>query len=151
MQIDPLMRLNIETEARERAVEAYVKARKNRTPVTDLSKTAYGHSSHIEVAGMVRMLSRDDLAHEAIICAARDRIEWLAYELEATQNMLAAYGHITESMAVDTDVMQIAKDMFAMSDTKIKQHSDKKWDNTYIDGTVNNKKCQIVFRKRKDE
>lgn len=33
-----------------------------------------------EIAGMVRMLSRNDMDHEAILCAARDRIMALVKE-----------------------------------------------------------------------
>jgi hypothetical protein len=38
--------------------------------------------SHVEMAGRVRMLLRDDWTHEATVCAARDRILHLAQENE---------------------------------------------------------------------
>jgi hypothetical protein len=40
----------------------------------DRNTEAYGHMSDEWVADRVRMLSRLDLDHEAILCAARDRI-----------------------------------------------------------------------------
>lgn len=53
---------------------------------------AFGHKSHIELAGMIRILGRNDLDHEPIVHAAHDRICWLADQLgiykTATANAL---------------------------------------------------------------
>lgn len=49
---------------------------------------AYADKSHIELAGMVRMLMRDDLYHEGVCTAARDRIVWLADKLGAANDEL---------------------------------------------------------------
>lgn len=44
--------------------------------------------SDVEMAGKVRMLMRDDLAHEMMVCAARDRILHLSQTLEREQHDL---------------------------------------------------------------
>lgn len=41
--------------------------------------------SDVEMAGTVRMLLRSDLAHEAVVCAARDRILHLSQKLERNE------------------------------------------------------------------
>lgn len=46
---------------------------------TDLTTLTGGNLTHDEVAGRVRMLTRDQLNHESICCMARDRIKWLAH------------------------------------------------------------------------
>jgi hypothetical protein len=46
--------------------------------------------SHVEAAGMVRMLMRDQLDHESICCMARDRILHLAQENERLRSELAS-------------------------------------------------------------
>lgn len=43
-----------------------------------------------EMAGTVRMLTRNDLGHEPIVCAARDRILHLSQELERVATIKAA-------------------------------------------------------------
>lgn len=45
-------------------------------------EAAYPWLSDVEIAGEVRMLMRNDVAHEAIVCAARDRILHLSEEVE---------------------------------------------------------------------
>ena len=49
----------------------------------------YGHLTHEQMAGMVRMLMRDTLNHEAIVVAARDRIIYLAREVEDLKEVLS--------------------------------------------------------------
>lgn len=44
--------------------------------------------SDVEMAGEVRMLMRDDLDHEGIVCAARDRILHLSEELAALRGAI---------------------------------------------------------------
>lgn len=46
---------------------------------------AYADKSDQEVAGMVRMLMRDDLEHESICVAARDRIGKLSHDVATLQ------------------------------------------------------------------
>lgn len=46
---------------------------------TDLTALTGGNLTHDEVAGRVRMLTRDQLNHESVCCMARDRIKWLAH------------------------------------------------------------------------
>ena len=46
--------------------------------------------SHVEIAGRVRMLTRDDWTHEAVVCAARDRILHLAQENERLRAVVDA-------------------------------------------------------------
>ena len=50
---------------------------------------SYGHLSDKAIADKVRMLMRDDLEHEGIVVAARDRIARLARQLRDAQDTLA--------------------------------------------------------------
>lgn len=54
---------------------------------------AFGHMSDEWVANEVRMLTRHDLWHEPICCAARDRIMNLSLEAERLRNQLAEFRH----------------------------------------------------------
>lgn len=51
-------------------------------------EAAYPWLSDVEIAGEVRMLMRNDIAHEAIVCAARDRILHLSEENERLRKEL---------------------------------------------------------------
>lgn len=51
-------------------------------------EAAYPWLSDVEIAGEVRMLMRNDIAHEAVVCAARDRILHLSEELARAQAKL---------------------------------------------------------------
>jgi len=53
-----------------------------------LAETCGGHLSHDEVASKVRMLMRHDLDHEAVCNMGRDRIVWLAGQVDALQAKL---------------------------------------------------------------
>jgi hypothetical protein len=53
---------------------------------TELSELAFGHLSHDEMAGMVRMLMRGDLQHEAVVTGARDRIKWMEWRINQLEN-----------------------------------------------------------------
>lgn len=53
-------------------------------------EAAYPWISDTEIAGMVRMLLRSDIGHEAIVCAARDRIMHLSQENERLRKELYA-------------------------------------------------------------
>lgn len=48
----------------------------------------YSDLSDIEVAHKVRMLFRDTLEHEVIVCGARDRIMWLSQENERLKKQI---------------------------------------------------------------
>lgn len=65
------------------------------------------HFSHAEVAGMVRMLTRDQIDHEAVCTIGRDRILWLASrvgELEAlTQRRCVRFYCVADVLAVMGD------------------------------------------------
>lgn len=45
-------------------------------------RALYSHSSDVEIAGELRILTRDDLHHEAMVTAGRDRICVLVAERE---------------------------------------------------------------------
>jgi len=45
-----------------------------------------GNSSDIEVASKVRMLMRNDIDHEVVCMAGRDRIMYLSQQLELAEN-----------------------------------------------------------------
>jgi len=51
-------------------------------------EASYPWLSDVEIAGRVRMLMRDDLNHEGIVCAARDRILHLSEENERLRREL---------------------------------------------------------------
>ena len=51
----------------------------------------YADKTDIEVAHMVRMLMRNELAHEAVCCAARDRIMYLSQQNEVKQAIIDNY------------------------------------------------------------
>ena len=59
-----------------------------RAQSSTLEELAMGDKSHREIAGMVRMLMRTDLQHEAVCLAARDRIAWLAARVEQLEAAL---------------------------------------------------------------
>lgn len=52
-------------------------------------KLAYGHLGHSEMAGMVYMLGRQDLEHQAVVHGARDRIIWLANQVALKDQEIA--------------------------------------------------------------
>lgn len=83
-RITELLAANTAEVERRREAETRAAAAEARLTRFDdiLSKDqAYGHLSHVEIAGMVRMLMRSDTNHEGVCTAARDRIIWLANEL----------------------------------------------------------------------
>lgn len=55
----------------------YTRAQRSRA-----DELALAHLSHKDLANRVRMLMRDDLDHEIVCAAARDRIAWLAARVE---------------------------------------------------------------------
>lgn len=56
-------------------------------------EAAYPWLSDVEIAGEVRMLMRNDIVHEAIVCAARDRILHLSEELARLDAALFFFSH----------------------------------------------------------
>ncbi len=56
--------------------------------IVEKDKMIAGKKSDIEVAGMVRMLMRDDLNHEFVCVAGRDRIMYLSQQLEKAKEKL---------------------------------------------------------------
>lgn len=58
-------------------------------------EAAYPWVTDEEMAGMVRMLMRDDLHHEAVVCAARDRI----LHLSQTRQRLVLFAQMVGSCA----------------------------------------------------
>ena len=50
--------------------------------IVEKDRMTAGNKTDIEVAGMVRMLMRDDLNHEFVCLAGRDRIMYLSQQLE---------------------------------------------------------------------
>lgn len=51
---------------------------------TDM-EISYPHLTDFQMAGKVRMLMRDDLIHESVVCGARDRIMCLVKEKAALE------------------------------------------------------------------
>lgn len=89
----PLLELWSYVEGRARAIVTELDALKARCDRFDQivgRPMAFGHKSHIELAGMIRMLGRNDLDHEPIVQAARDRICWLADQLGIYKTALAS-------------------------------------------------------------
>lgn len=68
-------------------------------------EAAYPWLSDVEIAGEVRMLTRNDIAHEAIVCAARDRILHLSEEAERLRQSLQqiADAHLPDQPASSGD------------------------------------------------
>lgn len=62
-------------------------------------RTIYSEMSHIQLAGTVRMLSSGDLHHEAIVCAARDRIVYLVDKLAKAEADAKAAKHDADMYA----------------------------------------------------
>lgn len=81
------IREEIEAEKARLPIEApgYAKAQN-----AELSDLMMGDLSHEEVANRVRGLMRDDWNFEPTLCAARDRIAWLAARVEELETELAA-------------------------------------------------------------
>lgn len=64
----------------DEAGKAHMREKAQRSGGPDFE--AYGHMSDEWVADRVRMLTRNDIDHEAICCASRDRIMRLTLKLE---------------------------------------------------------------------
>jgi hypothetical protein len=65
-----------------------------------MAKTViFPDKTDVEIAHMVRMLMRDDIRHEAVITAARDRILKLVDENERLRNLLASKGVSDDELA----------------------------------------------------
>lgn len=60
-------------------------------------EAAMPYLSDEEMAGLVRMLMRDDIGHEAVVCAARDRI------LHLSQAMVSARDAVLEEAATEVE------------------------------------------------
>ena len=50
--------------------------------IVEKDRMTAGKKTDLEVAGMVRMLMRDDLNHEFVCMAGRDRIMYLSQQID---------------------------------------------------------------------
>jgi len=86
--------IDIVAEIRRRGVnlnrgrDSYTGGPKRFRHLDNNREAAYPWLSDAEIAGEVRMLMRDDIMFEAVVCAARDRILHLSQENERLRGML---------------------------------------------------------------
>lgn len=66
-------------------------------------EAAYPWLSDVEIAGEVRMLMRTDIAHEMVVCAARDRILHLSEEVERLRAALRPFAECKTTSTGDRD------------------------------------------------
>lgn len=68
-------------------------------------EAAYPWLSDVEIASEVRMLMRNDIAHEMIVCAARDRILHLSEENERLRKAIDAIKAATLDPEISKDTI----------------------------------------------
>jgi len=71
---------------------------------------AYGYKSDIEIADMARMLMRNDLNHEAVCTATRDRIMYLSQQVEKWKGL-----------AVEASKYQISQEAIDLLDSEFEK------------------------------
>ena len=105
----------------------------------ELSTMAYGFKSDMEIADMARMLTRNDLNHEAVCTASRDRIMYLSQQVQKWKD-------IAEEAAVAGTKVEACKIVDAALEAESKELNEFKEKAGYDSGRIPEGKEHIKIR-----